>query len=123
MNPHIPTDGASRGLNSLGQQVPSFPDNAVEAAADPAAFFDTAVSIYATAESTVTVVPEGNRDAVETLIAAYKLANDGEDPEDVTDLSGIDDLVFEIDMAAGAVLPFRVCMVTEIGTGSILAVY
>lgn len=122
MDDKIPTNGLARNTNFQGQEVPSFPDNGDFIEANPAAFFDGPISVFANEDSEITVIPEGKRVAVETLIAAYKLANDGADPDDVTELDGIEDLVREITLPAGVCLPFRVCMVTAI-TGSALAAY
>lgn len=122
MDPNIETDGLAKRENFQNQPVPSYPDNGKFVESNNAAFFDGPVSLWAAVEDTVVVIPEGLRSAAKLLIDAYTVA-EGEPPSDITDVDGYEALTRQIPMTAGALLPFRVCMVLTATADSVMAVY
>lgn len=123
MDPNIETDGLAKRENFQNQPVPSYPDNAKIVAPSAAAFYDGPVTLYAMIAASVIVIPEGNRKEAETLIEAHTIANDGTPPADITEVSGYEGLTIGWDIEAGAIIPFRVCMVLEATADGVLAVY
>lgn len=96
----IPQSTASRAVNSLGQAITAFPDNAIIVTPSDDDHYDTPINVQALEAGDIAVVPAGS----------------GENGTPIT-----------LTLAAGAWVPFRVVKVmatnTDITAGGILGVY